>query len=635
MSTSNRGRAAALGTALLLSSISASAETVSSLRVRLHPYVAGWGELPAGAAGAAFDAGRHYAHAERQHPHRRDRGRARRSGRRERGARHRAQVARRSQRAVGRGDRSVRGQAQGQARGHEGGGPAPDGADEDGCAAGRCGLPGATRQATWRAGDVRAADRASGRAEHPARTIGRATGGDGPHDRAGSRSAIRRSCARGACVRRTQRPVLRGAMVADRQRGRHQRRHRVDAAAERRGRHGRGRRHGHPPASRISKAACCPATTSSPMPSARATATAAIPIRATKATGRRANAAPSPSRASSTACSCPGSSPPTRTTASASRASPPTRTSFPCASLGTCGGTFEDIFAGVLWASGVNIAGVPANQNPAKIINLSLGGFGPCDQSIQEAVDDAIAHGAVVVVAAGNSSLEASDFAPANCSGVITVGAHGAAGRSHELLELRSAHRPHRAGRRPAVQRSHRRPALRRRDDADESELRVRAWHELRRTDGVGRRRAAARARRLAHERSRARSRHRNLAPIPGGLAMHRAQRVRRRHARRRRGGGQRDPERRDARWRSQGRRVLPRGPRPLLHQRRSRRNRRARCERLGRLQAHGPVFLRVPRPIGRAGRCKAGVPVLRAAERADRFALLLGQRRGVPRRAA
>jgi serine protease len=76
----------------------------------------------------------------------------------------------------------------------------------------------------------------------------------------------------------------------------------------------------------------------------------------------------------------------------------------------------------------VNIAGVPANTNPAKIINLSLGGFGPCDQSIQEAVDDAIAHGAVVVVAAGNSSLEASDFAPANCSGVITVGAHGTRG---------------------------------------------------------------------------------------------------------------------------------------------------------------------------------------------------------------
>jgi serine protease len=101
---------------------------------------------------------------------------------------------------------------------------------------------------------------------------------------------------------------------------------------------------------------------------------------------------------------------------------------LPVRVLGACGGTFEDILAGVLWASGVDIAGVPPNQNPAKIINLSLGGFGPCDQSIQEAVDDAMAHGAIVVAAAGNASLEAADFAPANCSGVITVGAHTTGG---------------------------------------------------------------------------------------------------------------------------------------------------------------------------------------------------------------
>ena len=101
---------------------------------------------------------------------------------------------------------------------------------------------------------------------------------------------------------------------------------------------------------------------------------------------------------------------------------------LPVRVLGTCGGTFEDILAGVLWASGVNIAGVPPNKNPAKIINLSLGGFGPCDQSVQEAIDDALAQGAVVVAAAGNFSLEAADFAPANCSGVITVGAHGPQG---------------------------------------------------------------------------------------------------------------------------------------------------------------------------------------------------------------
>lgn len=101
---------------------------------------------------------------------------------------------------------------------------------------------------------------------------------------------------------------------------------------------------------------------------------------------------------------------------------------LPVRVLGMCGGTFDDVFAGVVWASGVNIAGVPPNPNPAKVINLSLGGFGACDQSMQEAVDIALAQGSVVVVAAGNSTLDARDFAPANCSGVITVGAHTVGG---------------------------------------------------------------------------------------------------------------------------------------------------------------------------------------------------------------
>ena len=97
---------------------------------------------------------------------------------------------------------------------------------------------------------------------------------------------------------------------------------------------------------------------------------------------------------------------------------------LPVRALGACGsGTFDDIFAGVLWASGVAIDGVPPNPNPAKVINLSLGGFGPCDQSFQDAIDDALAQGAVVVAAAGNSSIDVDEVTPANCSGVITVAA--------------------------------------------------------------------------------------------------------------------------------------------------------------------------------------------------------------------
>ena len=71
--------------------------------------------------------------------------------------------------------------------------------------------------------------------------------------------------------------------------------------------------------------------------------------------------------------------------------------------LAQCGGTDADVFEGMLWASGVQIAGVPANPNPARVINMSLGGFGACSPAIQEAIDDALAQGAVVVVSAGNA----------------------------------------------------------------------------------------------------------------------------------------------------------------------------------------------------------------------------------------
>jgi serine protease len=96
---------------------------------------------------------------------------------------------------------------------------------------------------------------------------------------------------------------------------------------------------------------------------------------------------------------------------------------LPVRVLGKCGGTFDDILAGVLWASGARLPGIPVNRTPAKVINLSLGGDGACDAALQEAIDDALAQGSMVVVAAGNSSADATSFAPASCSGVITVGA--------------------------------------------------------------------------------------------------------------------------------------------------------------------------------------------------------------------
>lgn len=101
---------------------------------------------------------------------------------------------------------------------------------------------------------------------------------------------------------------------------------------------------------------------------------------------------------------------------------------LPVRVLGKCGGTADDIFAGMMWAAGVPIAGVPVNTTPARIINMSLGGEGPCAQAMQQAIDLALGQGAVVVVAAGNDGQDAANFWPASCSGVITVAAAARSG---------------------------------------------------------------------------------------------------------------------------------------------------------------------------------------------------------------
>jgi len=91
--------------------------------------------------------------------------------------------------------------------------------------------------------------------------------------------------------------------------------------------------------------------------------------------------------------------------------------------LGKCGGYTSDVVDAMRWASGIAVAGVPANANPARVVNLSLGGSGPCGSAFQNAVNDVTARGTVVVVAAGNSASDASGTSPANCSGVVAVAA--------------------------------------------------------------------------------------------------------------------------------------------------------------------------------------------------------------------
>jgi serine protease len=94
-------------------------------------------------------------------------------------------------------------------------------------------------------------------------------------------------------------------------------------------------------------------------------------------------------------------------------------------------GSIADVARGIYWAVGATVpanvggAALPVNPNPAQVLNLSLGAQQAPSAVLQEAVNEANARGAVVVVAAGNDGVDASRMTPANLQGVIVVGALG------------------------------------------------------------------------------------------------------------------------------------------------------------------------------------------------------------------
>lgn len=96
--------------------------------------------------------------------------------------------------------------------------------------------------------------------------------------------------------------------------------------------------------------------------------------------------------------------------------------------LGTWGAYDSELAMAIRWAAGVSVTGIPANATPADVINMSLGGFGPCTPILQTAITAARTAGTVVAVAAGNDISNAADYAPANCNNVITVAATGPEG---------------------------------------------------------------------------------------------------------------------------------------------------------------------------------------------------------------
>ena len=92
--------------------------------------------------------------------------------------------------------------------------------------------------------------------------------------------------------------------------------------------------------------------------------------------------------------------------------------------LGQCGvGFSSDIADAVVWAAGGKINGLGMNPFPASVISLSLAGRSQCPTYLQSAITQARSLGTIVIVAAGNAAQDTNLYFPANCYGVMAVGA--------------------------------------------------------------------------------------------------------------------------------------------------------------------------------------------------------------------
>ena len=90
-------------------------------------------------------------------------------------------------------------------------------------------------------------------------------------------------------------------------------------------------------------------------------------------------------------------------------------------------GTLSAMAKGIRWAAGDTSLSEPAIDRPARIINISMAAFmgsRTCPGYLQEAIDFARNKGGIVVASAGNDpNVPGEEVAPANCRGVIAVGA--------------------------------------------------------------------------------------------------------------------------------------------------------------------------------------------------------------------
>jgi subtilisin family serine protease len=93
---------------------------------------------------------------------------------------------------------------------------------------------------------------------------------------------------------------------------------------------------------------------------------------------------------------------------------------LPVRVLGQNGGAWFDIAAGLRWAVGIPVTGAPINPNPARVVNMSLGGQYD-DPTMRAAVAAVFAQtNAVIVASAGNDASSTPSY-PGAYPGVICV----------------------------------------------------------------------------------------------------------------------------------------------------------------------------------------------------------------------
>jgi serine protease len=96
---------------------------------------------------------------------------------------------------------------------------------------------------------------------------------------------------------------------------------------------------------------------------------------------------------------------------------------LPIRLFGACSMSRNDLLDAIAWAAGFSIDGVPDNPHPANIINMSIaGGLPVCGADLQRLINRVIEKRIFIVAAAGNNFHKPLPE-PANCNGVVSVGA--------------------------------------------------------------------------------------------------------------------------------------------------------------------------------------------------------------------